>query len=191
MSSALLGRTAAGKLVDLLLNTDGSLNSTVDQTTEGTTNRVVAGKATVITVTPVLDTSAYTANDCLFPEAAIANAVRAAGLGTTLCGVSLIDKDDEGAQVTLYFFDADPDFGSANNAPSISDANAAKYLGKVDIATTDYVDLGGAKVAHIRGFALPMIPASGTSLYVAATTTGTPTYTSASDIVLRLHFLQD
>ncbi len=152
---------------------------------------VTAGKATVIDVTPTLDTAIYAAGDVLFAETTITNAVRVAGLGTTLLGVTIADKDDEGAALTLYFFDADPNFGTINLAPSIADADTAKCLGIVDIATTDYDDVGGAKIAHVRGFSIPMKPASGTDLFVAATCAGTPTYTSASDLVLRLHFLQD
>lgn len=153
----------------------------------------VVKKIKIIDVTPTLDTSAYGAGDVLFATTEIPNVERGEPVphGQILDAVTLIDKDDEGAAITLYFFDSDVALGTINNAPGISDANAAQCLGIVDIATGDYDDLGGVKVAHVRGLNLPMLPASGTSLYVAATCVATPTYTAASDLVLRLHFTQN
>lgn len=151
---------------------------------------VVAGKTRIVDVTPTLDTSAYTAGDVLFATTEIPNVERGESTpqGQTLVAVTLVDKDDEGAAITLYFFGSNVALGTINNAPNIADADAAACLGVVDIATGDYDDLGGVKVAHVRGINLPMCPASGTSLYVAATCVATPTYTAASDLVLRLHF---
>lgn len=174
-----------------LASAGGASNSSINQSTDGTTNRVVSGKATVISVTPTLDTNAYGTGEVLFETTAIADAVRASGLGATLMGVTLIDKDDEGVAITLYFFDSDVALGPLNDNPNIADADAANCIGIVDIGTGDYDDLGGAKVAHVRGIALPMIPASGTSLYVAGVVTGTPTFTDPADIVLNFHFFQD
>lgn len=182
-ASLALGSIAAGS------NIIGKVG--VDQTTEGTTNRVVSGKATVIAVTPTVDASALDANDTVFDATAIANAARASGLGTTLMAVDVICQADQKAQLTLYFFDASVTFGTSDAAPSLSDADALKYLGHVDIAAADYDDLGGVSVAQARNLSIPMIPASGTSLYVAATTTGTPTYGATDALKLRFHFLCD
>jgi hypothetical protein len=153
--------------------------------------RTVAGKATVIAVTPVVDASALDANDTVFDATAITNAARVSGLGATLMAIDVVCQADQKAQLTFYFFDASVTFGTSDAAPGLSDADALKYLGHVDIAAADYDELGGVSVAQARNLSIPMLPASGTSLYVAATTTGTPTYGAADALKLRFHFLQD
>jgi hypothetical protein len=103
-----------------------------------------------------------------------------------------VDKDDQGAAFDIWFLNANQTMGTENAAPSISDANAATIVGRIQVGTSDYYDLGGVKVASLSGFAIPFLPVSGgTSLYVAVVNgSGTPTYT-ASGIVLRIGILQD
>lgn len=144
----------------------------------------------VVTVTPTLDTNAYTSGDLLFDSTEIANAVRANGGCAILQSVTAIDKDDQKLAMTLLFADANTDFGTANSAPDPDDTEAATVLGHVAIATGDYVDLGGASVACIRGLGLLLkAGAATTSLYVAAITGGTPTHT-ASGLVLKIGLLR-
>lgn len=164
----------------------------IDQTSPGTSDRATVGKSVVVDVTLSLDTSAYSSGDVLADTQAIANMVRANDFGAVLQSVTVIDKDDQGAAFDIYFLDANNAMGNENGAPSISDANAAAILGKVSVATTDYVDLGGVKVATINVAGLPLKPASGgTTGYLAVVNgTGTPTYT-ASGVVVRLGLLQD
>lgn len=144
----------------------------------------------VVTVTPTLDTNAYTAGDLLFDSTEIANAVRANGGCAILQSVTIVDKDDQKLAMTLLFADAGTDFGTANSAPDPDDTEAATVLGHVAIATGDYVDLGGASVACVRGIGLLLkAGAATTSLYVAAITGGTPTHT-ASGLVLKIGLLR-
>lgn len=144
----------------------------------------------VVTVTPTLDTNAYTSGDLLFDSTEIANAVRANGGCAILQSVTAIDKDDQKLAMTLLFADANTDFGTANSAPDPDDTEAATVLGHVAIATGDYVDLGGASVACVRGIGLLLkAGAATTSLYIAAITGGTPTHT-ASGLVLKIGLLR-
>lgn len=151
----------------------------------------VATAADLITVVPVCDTSAYTAGDVLFDTTAIPNAVRTSGGQAVLQTLTVIDKDDQAAaDMVIYIFDTGSSltFGTANAAPSISDANAAKLVGVVSIASADWKDLGGAKVANVRGLGIVCESSNGRELGFAATTGGTPTQT-ASGLVFRFGFL--
>lgn len=143
-----------------------------------------------VAVTPTCDTSAYTAGDVIFDVTAIANAGRVSGGVCVLQSVTVVDKADQtAAAMTLFFFSTTGTFGTANAAPSMSDANAgSNYQGHVVIAAADWVDIGGAKIACAKGIGLAMKPAA-TTLYVAATTAGTPTY-GASDLVYQFTFLR-
>lgn len=148
----------------------------------------VSTPADVVSLVPVLDTGAYGDGDVLFATTAIPNAVRVTGGQAVLQSLALIDKADNGAAIDLYFFDSNVALGTFNVAPSISDANALKLLGVISIGTGDYKDVGGAKVATLRGLGLLLEAASGRNLYVAATVAGTPTF-AADDITIRFGFL--
>lgn len=144
----------------------------------------------VVDLTLSLDTSAYADGDVLAATQEVASVTRENGGPALLESINLLDEDDNGTALDLVFFDANVALGTENSAPNISDANARNILGIVSIATGDYVDLGGARVALKRDLGLILKAASGSrSIYVAAITRGgTPTYT-ASGIKIRFGFL--
>ncbi len=140
----------------------------------------------VIAVTPTVDTAIYASGDVLFATTAIANAVRANDERAVLMSVAVIDKDDEKPAFRMLFFKANVTSGAINGAPSISDADAANYLGHIDIAAADYVDLGGVSVACQKSINLLLESASGTTTVYcfAYLTAGTPTFTAGTDLVI-------
>jgi hypothetical protein len=154
--------------------------------------RMVVGSSNVLDVTLSLDTSAYASGDVLADTQVVNGALRVSDGTGILQSVTLIDKDDQGVALYLYFLSANVVMGTENAAPSISDTDAASILGVVAIATSDYQDLGGARVATKTGVGLAIKAVSGTDdIYVAAVNgTGTPTY-SAGGLVLRLGLLRD
>jgi hypothetical protein len=143
----------------------------------------------VITLTPTIDTGAYADGDTLFDAAAVAMA-RVSGRPVTLQSVAVTDKDDEGATIDLFFFDSSVTFGTINAAPSISDADALKYLGHVRISSTDYLDVGGAKVACVKGIGLVLEPSGSANIYVAGVIREIKTYTAATDLQFRFGVYQ-
>lgn len=152
----------------------------------------VGDMARLIDVTPVMDTNAYASGDVLFDATDVPNISTVDGKEAWLNSVVVIDTDDQKAAFDLFFLSSNVSVGTANAAPSISDANAAYVLGRVSIATTDYYDLGGVSVAEIKGIQTMLKAADGLkSCYVAAVNgSGTPTYT-ASGLKLRLGVLRD
>jgi hypothetical protein len=139
----------------------------------------------IVRFTPVVDTSAYAAGDVLFDTTAVSVSDNtSAGARGTILTASIIDRDDEASQtITLYFLRSNVSLGTINAAPSISDDNAAEIIGTCTVTTG--TDLGGCKYGETSGLVLPFeLPAQ--NLFVAATTGGTPTFTAASDIRVRL-----
>lgn len=156
------------------------------------TEEVVIGKsARLVDVTLSLDTSAYAASDLLADTQVVTDAFRAADGVGILQSVLLIDEDDQGVALDLYFLAANNTMGTENSAPSISDANARDILCRVRVAAADYTDLGGVRVADLTGIGHVIKAAAGTAnIYVAAVNgSGTPTYT-ASGLKLRLGILE-
>lgn len=147
--------------------------------------------AATVSITLSLDTSIYASGDVLADTQAIAGAAQTAGASCILESLTLLDKDDNtAAGIDLVLLSANVSLGAENGAPNISDTNAADILGIVSIASGDFIDVGGAKVATKANIGLLCTPASGTTVYVAAITRGTPTQ-SASGIVINFGFRQE
>lgn len=91
----------------------------------------------VITVTPVLDTSAYASGDLLFDSTEIANAVRVVGGTAILQSITLLDKADQGVAFTLLFANAATDFGTLNAAPDPDDTEAGTVIGHFAVLAGD------------------------------------------------------
>jgi hypothetical protein len=135
----------------------------------------------VASVTPVLDTSAYAADRLLFNSTAIASAAFHDGGHVRLESIGLLDEDDQGIAMDLLFLDASTSLGTINQAFAASDTLGRNVLGRVNIATGDYIDFGGFRFAQKSSLGIVMKAAAATSsLWVAGVTRGgTPTYTAS------------
>lgn len=142
----------------------------------------------LVKVTPVISTTAYTAADQVGDLQSLPGAVAASGDGAILRQVSVVDKAKQKAALTILFFDSSPTIASTDNAAlDVSDSEmAARCLGSVTIATTDYVDTASNSVAT-KQVTLPLKASGSSTIYAVASTAGTPTYGSTSDLVLRYH----
>lgn len=145
----------------------------------------------VATLTPVLDTDAYAANDVLFVPIEVENVFAVAGGCRALHSIVVLDGDDQGVDIDLVFMNADGELGTINSAVSISDADAAKILGAVSlVAEDDAIDLVNSRLYTKTAVGLVLEAAAGsTSLWVAGIVrSGTPTFT-ASGMQIRLGFI--
>lgn len=151
----------------------------------------LSGVTVIKDVTLVVDTSIYGATDLLSDCVAITNAVREAGGSGRIVSLTIIDEDDDTWAGSFFFCSENVDFGTINNTPSISDANAAKIMGYV--ASGTFVDLGGVKVNCVNNINVPIQAAADSKdIYVAAVlTSGTPTFAAASNIKIRVGIIQD
>lgn len=160
----------------------------IEAQTLSTGAALTCSDASATAIIPTLDASAYAANDVLFTATEIPSAVYA-GKAALLAGVTVIDKDDQAAAgLDLYFFTVGTASMGARNAPatSISDADAEEFLGRVSIASADWEDVGGAKIARVNAGNIPLIGegSPGTSIWVIGVTRGTPT-PSVNGLVIR------
>jgi len=130
---------------------------------------------------PTLDTSAYANNDVLFDAQLITGLCFDKDRPAILDHAVLIDKDDQGVAIDLYFFSSLVVFGTANGAVSISDADSLAACGKISFATGDYTDLGGTRVAIKSNLGLIVKPvAASADVYVAGILgVSTPTFTAS------------
>lgn len=150
----------------------------------------VGTPADLIDVTMTCDTSALAIGDVATDTATITGAVRANGGRAILESILLLDEDDQGAALDIYFFKTNVSLGTKNSAPNISDSDARNLLGYVSIASADYKDLGGCKVVCVKGIGLMLeADTAATSCFVSIVSQGAPTYT-ANGLRLKLGMVQ-
>lgn len=143
-------------------------------------------------VTLSMSTAQYGDGDVLAAAQEVAD-VFEAGRAVKLESLVLLDKDDQGGALDIVFLRSNVSLGAENAALAVTDAVADELLGKVSVGTADYTDLGSSQfvqktaAAGSAGMGLVLLPDGGSSLYVAAISRSTKTYT-ASGITLKLGF---
>jgi hypothetical protein len=154
------------------------------------TQRITNFMTLTLSHTPTLDTSAYAQNDVLFDFEALtlgAGGSQARPVRGTINNFILLDKDDNGNQITVFFSDdSDATLGTFNGAVGITDAHAATILGQVDTGAT-YEDLVGCKSITPSAFSPIPFESTDDKLYVGGVLRGsaTPTHTAAG-ITIRI-----
>lgn len=161
-------------------------------TLEGANLRMVYKNGTsIIDVTLSLDTNIYASGEVLAATQEIANAVRIDGGTGVIQSLIVLDQDDLGLALDIVFLQSDVSIGSENATVSLSDANAVKVVGIVQIGAGDYVDLVGSQLVTKTNLSiLAQADTSSTSLYVAAISRAAGTYTAAG-ITLKIGILRD
>lgn len=141
------------------------------------------------TITP--DNDAYTANDCvgglitfdLSGEGMAAN-------GGVLSTITIVDDDNEGAALNLYFFDAQPSTIANDAALALTAADLRKLTYYKAVAAGDYVTVNSLKFAYLGQLAV-QVRADNGKLYMYAQCTGTPTYAATKTLTVRLGILTE
>ncbi|TXG80760.1 MAG: hypothetical protein E6R13_07615 [Spirochaetes bacterium] len=175
---------------------DTKLGGTIATSTSPSASEVhlgeVGGMTIVRQVVLSLDTGVgYASGEVLADTQIVSNAFRKTDGTGVLQSIVLIDKDDQGQALDIVILDSSASLGTENSAVSISDSGAETILGIISVVASDWLDLGGVRVANIKNIGLPINAALFTdSLYVGAICRGTPTHT-ANGITLRLGILLD
>lgn len=139
-----------------------------------------------------VNTGAYSAGDSLLGAPAQFAYVDRGGesvSGAILEAITIVDVDEEAAELTLLFFSDTPTTQTINDAYAANAADLNLLLGIVEIETADFSDIGGEDVATVTGIDLPIKTAAGT-LYMHAITRGTPTWTAATDVTVILNLVR-
>ena len=119
-------------------------------------------------------TTGYTAGDQVGPLITLANAARVSGGGGVITGVTLIDQGDVIGAYDVVFFDSSVTLAGDNLAFSISDADALKVVGIVQLAGA--FDITNNRIAQAYNLAVPYVCSGSTSLYCSLITRGTHTF---------------
>jgi len=154
--------------------------------------RVIASEPIIKEVSLTLDNNTqYASGDLLADTQEIAS-VCVGGRPVILYSIRLLDKDDQGGELDLLFLESNTDMGTENSAFAPSDASAAAILTSVNI--TSYTDFANSQLATKNvddaGMGVLLKPSDGSSLYIAAISRDTKTYTTAGGIELHIGFIR-
>lgn len=150
---------------------------------------VVAGRHLIRSQqTPTINTSAYTSGDELGTLLTISGAARYTAGGGYVRSITIVDKTQaQRSAIDVLFFDRSISVAGNNNPFAPSDADMLNCLGLVAVATGDYnTAWAGTPTNSVATKLVVDMPyvCSATSLFALLVVRGTPTYTSASDIVV-------
>lgn len=185
--------TEGGGLSLADIDVAGSENVVIDSITAGETHiGEVSCKSGEVSVTPVINTDAYTANDAVGSIQTLTSAARASGKPTTLLSLTITDLAMQSAAFSIYFFNANPSNGTyTNNAElDIHDTDMAMCVGAIKVAATDWINAKDNGVAVLKSIGLGMVPSGSANLYALVKTTTTPTY-AVGDLTFKYFFFQD
>lgn len=143
-----------------------------------------------VTIVPTITAGAYSAGDAVGGKMTFPSAT-ASRKTAVLSTVVIVDEADQGAALDLVCFNQSFTATSDNVALAISDADAQNLIAWVSIGASDYVDVGGAKVAVIANIGQLVTTSGGRDIHCQMKTTGTPTYAATDDLRVTLGFLQD
>lgn len=158
------------------------VSGTFFQSTQPIVIEAGANTTASVSVSPtVTASSAYTAGNQVGGLLTFANAVGSA-LGGLIESVTVRAKSVQTAGLKLYVFSADPTNSTwtDKSAPSINAADLPSLLGVYTLGAADS-GLGTMTVWNLDGVN-KLFKSATTSLYGVLVTTGTPTFTSTSDI---------
>jgi len=153
--------------------------------------QVVTTKTMVVEAAPVVDTSAYATGELIGGKLTLSNATAINVFSGIINNVVIIDKDKEAADLDVVFFDTDPTATTFTDQAAFDpdDADLLNIICTVSV-TTD-VAFSDNGMSYANNVNCPFRTPGVSTIYAAIVSRGTPTYTSSSDLLLRVGILQD
>jgi hypothetical protein len=146
-----------------------------------------------VDLTLSLDTNAYATGDVLADtQEADDTAFHMLDTSIIVQSVFILDKDAQAAALDILFLNSLVTIGTENAAVSVSDANALRICGAINVVAGDYISLGSGSsyaLPQFNPFIISAASPGDKSLYVAAIARDTATY-AADGLVLRIGTLR-
>lgn len=120
-------------------------------------------RITVTSAGLTIATTAYTSGDQLGTQLTFANAARSSGGSGMIVGCIVISAADVTGAMDLVVFDSSVTLAADNAAFAISDADALKVVGLLQLSGS--YDIGNNRIAQVYNVAMPFVCSGGSSLY--------------------------
>lgn len=145
-----------------------------------------------VSVTPTVSTTpAYTAGDAVGGKMTFSNATRIAAYSGRIKSVIVVDQAKQAPILDLVIFNADPSSTTVtdNSVLDVADGDMSKIVARVPLV--DWVQFNDNAACAVNNLSLDFNLASGSSLYGALVTRGTPTFAATNDVIVTLVIEQD
>jgi hypothetical protein len=120
----------------------------------------------------------------------LTGALTSVGTGI-LESIIVLDRADQKAALDIFIFDADPTAATlADKTAFVFSTDDLKVIAHVSVAAADYVTVNSKAIAHETSLGIAL-KASGTTLWAAVVTSGTPTFAATTDVQVTFGILQD
>lgn len=155
---------------------------------------IAVGATGAFEATPTISISpAYASGDLIGGKISLLRATRGTMGSGIIHSVVLADKGKQSAAVDVVFFASNPSGTTFtdNGALTVADADLLNVVGVVSVTASDYASFADNSVATKLQVGLAFKLDEGETLYACLVSRGAPTYTSTSDLQLRVSILQD
>ena len=188
-----LGRAADAASVSVALSTeDVAILNGAQAAGENHIGEVGGNSGVVQVALTVTASSAYASGNSIGGKMTIANAVRAAGHGTTLQNIVILDRANQSPAGNILIFNADPTNATLTDKTAfVFSTDDLKVIARIPVASSDYATINSKAVAILVNLGRVLAATSGTSLFAAFVTTSTPTFAATTDVQLSFAFLKD
>lgn len=157
------------------------------------------GSVTVITKTvkvqtvPAVVAAAYATGDLIGGKNSLTGTVVDGILSGIISDVMVADKAGQGADLDLVYFSSNPDTTTfTDNAVfDPTDADLLKIVCVVNVTTDSTFSDNGVSYVNNINCPFKLTSNSANILYLAVVSRGTPTYASATDLLIQTSILQD
>ena len=152
---------------------------------------IVTEDHATVDATPTITAGLYTLGAAVGGLLTFASVVHASGNGGRITDVVVIDKSAQEAPLELVLFDRafTPTADGSLFAPS--NADLAHSIGVIPILPQDYTRFSANSMAWIRNVNKAFTAVGTANIYGQLVTRGTPTFSSVSDITIRLTVVKD
>ncbi len=154
----------------------------------------MAGPTVILTVIPVTSAALYDANDCVGGLLTFVAPVQADGASTVLKSIRIWDKDGQHPAIKLFIFNCNPigaeGWTFTDAAAVAAPTTPTEIPACISITSANWLTTDSKSHVDFSGLDIPLNSASGQSrsIFAAIVTTGTPTYTSTSALIVKATF---
>lgn len=143
----------------------------------------VSQAVNVLKVVPVISTSAYVAGYTVGGIQTLSNVVAPRSSGQ-IHSLLILDKSNQKAALDILIFELNPTASTTtDHAAFVLSTNDVNVIARIAVAGSDYVQIGTESFAQKSGLDLSVQAVNGSfNLFAVPVTSGTPTYTSTSDL---------
>lgn len=152
----------------------------------------VGGFTEKLSVSITTSSTAYTANDNIGGILTLTNALRVSGGTGILNGISFWALANQKPNLYVDFWDASPTSGTyTNDAAQIIAGDHGKWLGRVEIATSDWQDTGVISRCTKTGLGVILKGNASRDIYMTIQDKTGVTFASTSGLFAKVGILQD